>query len=762
MASSLGAAALGSSFWSLRRNRLRAASFSVLLAFLAIGKTARDVRSEGDIGLTVRALFERLGARAFVDPSRVTGTLRVEPELGSEDTTLTLEVNGIRMGGARGEIPVRGGIRATVYGSFNEKLSALAAGDGVVLWGRLRRPRAFGNPAAFDVESYLERENVDAVASVKSALLVELEPRRPTVSSAMSFVRVLARRRLEHALAGNESTLGVVLALTTGDRSRLPPDLERLYQASGIYHVMAISGAHVAIIAWALHALMKRLAIDEAPRLVLLLLVLPLYAGFCSGRPPVVRAVVMACVLVGARLSSLDRPGANALAVGATALLAFEPRWLGDPGFQLSFAAMAGILLLTEPLSRRLRRLGVCATPLSLSISAQLGVVPLAAWHFQRLTPLAPIASLIALPLAGCLVVLGLVGVLVSGIPVVSDVLRELASLFVFLLTKTAEAASWPPPAAWVVSRPSLILSIAYLGATVALTARTRLWTRIGLAAMIALFCALTVSPPAPRGRLVLSAFDVGHGDALLVTLPDGKHVLVDGGGAGGGSSFDIGERVLLPCLLENGVRRLSAVVVTHTHLDHLGGLFAVVDRLKVDEMWEGSSPVDRPAYFALRRRAERRGVVVRSLEVGQAFELGGAGFEVLASGMPGSSENDQSLVLGLTYAGRRILLTGDVESPAEHRLLASGASLESDVLKVAHHGSRSSSSVAFLAAVAPRLAILSARASPGRPLPSARILHRLRALGIDYLRTDEDGAITVSVDRDGKLEVSTYRGQSS
>ncbi len=183
---------------------------------------------------------------------------------------------------------------------------------------------------------------------------------------------------------------------------------------------------------------------------------MPLYAAFCGSGPPVVRAALAAALVLGARLLSLDRPHANALALAALVLLSWEPLWLEDPGFQLSFAAMAAILWLAEPLAGRLRPIGFLATPLAVSLAAQAALVPITAWHFHGLTWVAPLASLVAVPLSGVLVIVGLALVPLSDVPMVSDLLSLSAHVGVTLLTGTARVAADLPGASLAVARPTL------------------------------------------------------------------------------------------------------------------------------------------------------------------------------------------------------------------------------------------------------------------------------------------------------------------
>ena len=758
------AAALLSVAAALARLEGLLASALVLLAYGLLGMAAGEARALESRESTLLATYHRLGEKSFEAPSRIEGRLRREPELGPDLALLTLDSETIRV---RGDAyRAEGGLRARVSGELRDRLRGLAASDRISFWGRLDEPSSFANEGGFDVRRYFERQRLDLTVSVKSALLVEREAKARWHRAWVSRLRIAATGRLESALGDpSRDTLGVVVALLTGDREMLSPELEELYRDAGIFHVMAISGAQVAIVILVFYFVLRRLGASEVATLWTLLLVVPLYAAFCGSGPPVVRAALAASVVLGARLLSLDRPHVNALALAALLLLLWEPFWLEDPGFQLSFAAMAGILWLAEPLTKRLCPLRLLAMPLSVSIAAQAVVVPITAWHFHGLTWVAPLASLVAVPLSGAIVIVGLALVLLQGVPLLSGLLSVGAHAGVALLTGTARLASELPGATLAVARPSFLWMLTYYGALVFLRhgrGRVPALSFLGLGALLLALPFGKGDRVSEPGRLTLVALDVGHGDAIVLSLPEGQRVLVDGGGLPA-TSFDVGERVVLPYLLDHGGRRLDAVVLTHADYDHIGGLFAIVDSMDVREVWETGPRWERPAYRRLRQAARRQRAAIRRLRAGESFRWGGVLWEILAaSGAPGldspKDENDRSIVMRLTLGESSVLLTGDAGEEVEQALLSRGVPLEADILKIAHHGSRSSTSAPFLTAVRPRFAILSSRQNVGWPLPSPAVLDRLRASGIDYARTDEHGAITVRLDANGGMEVETFR----
>jgi competence protein ComEC len=455
----------------------------------------------------------------------------------------------------------------------------------------------------------------------------------------------------------------------------------------------------------------------------------------------------MCLAVVGAKLLSLDVPAANGLALAALLLLVVRPLDIHDAGFQLSFAATGCILAFVGPLSRKLRLgLGRLGSPLALSLAAQAGVVPVLAWHFYRLTPVAVVASIVAMPIAAGLVVTGALLLVAAPVPWVGEGLARCVWLLVKGLTLCSQLAVAVPGGSLRVAHPGWFWACGYfLTLVVIFLSKGRL--RRGMVVLLsALILALAVGPVPSRSPVLrLTALDVGHGDAVLLELPEGKRLLVDGGGSFG-PGFDMGGSVVVPALLRQEVRSLDAVVLTHTDFDHLGGLPAIVSNLEVNEIWEGGPGWGVPGYRFLREKARASGIPIRRLRTGEGR----------SASLRERRKNQDSLVLRVSYGRSSILLTGDAGREIERQLVRSGKSLRADVLKVGHHGSRSSTTAAFLEAVQPRFAVVSTGYGSSY-LPSARVMHRLRARGVTCLRTDLDGAVTLSLDKWGGIGVETF-----
>jgi competence protein ComEC len=476
------------------------------------------------------------------------------------------------------------------------------------------------------------------------------------------------------------------------------------------------------------------------------------FALVVGGQPSVLRATLMGLLLLAALLLDRESQLMNALAAAALGLLVWRPGDLWEPGFQLSFAATAGIIYVTPWLAAILSERGWpawLATAVAVSLGAQAAVTPLMLAHFNQLSLIGVVANLAVVPLAGIATMLGMLALLVELLSsALAALLFETLWLVLVALRAMVSIAAAIPGAMVHLPAPAPVVVVAWYAALAlapAAVASTR--ARVVVGALAVVIAAASIWPwLAPtEGMLRVTFLDVGQGDATLVELPDGPRLLVDGG-PGGARRFDVGERVLAPFLWNRPVGRLDAVALSHWDIDHSGGLAAVLRRFPVGEFWESGRPpsgaVDTVAALG------RSGAPRRVLAAGQRLWLGRAIVTVLgpAPGPPVAA-NDQSLVLRLDWRGVSLLLPGDLGAQGEAALLDRAGPLRTLVLKVAHHGSRSSSGVPFLRAAQPLVAVVSVGVRNPFRHPSPDTLARLEAAGARIYRTDRDGAVMLETD---------------
>jgi competence protein ComEC len=463
----------------------------------------------------------------------------------------------------------------------------------------------------------------------------------------------------------------------------------------------------------------------------------------------------MTIVVLGGRALDLEADLPNLLGLAALALLAHRPSNVFDVGFQLSFGATLGLLLLTAPVMALLPRFPLrLETALAGSMAAQMALLPLLASQFHRLTPAALVLNLIAVPLSGAVLLSGFAVLAVSWSPLLAPWAGDLAWAFAHALLRSCEPASWLPGLDPRVATPPFLAVLVYTAGVVSLL-RGRGWRSLPL---LALGLLLMVSPHSATGdgRLRLTVLDVGQGDGLVLRSPSGRVRLVDAGGTFA-PGFDVGEAVVAPYLWSQGITRLDGVLVTHAHPDHAGGVPAIVRGFSVGEVWEGPAPRKDGVYDALDAELTTAGIARRSVARGMSGVWDGVLIRVVgpvpAGTRPWRTRNDDSVALELVFGDVHLLLTGDLEAAGEARLDVGRA----QIVKVPHHGSRSSSSPGFVERVGPRVALVSAgfRNRFGHPDPV--VVARYRRMG-KLLSTSGEGALTVSTDGQ-RIWVETYEG---
>ena len=577
--------------------------------------------------------------------------------------------------------------------------------------------------------------------SVKSALRFERSGR--TLLSWLSAPNLWLFHRLPNP-AGRDAAFdrnvrAPLAALLLGRTSELDRGMVAHFRRGGLYHLLVISGLHVALAAGLLLALLRLLNVSGKKRDGCILAGVAAFVLVGGANPPAVRAGLVLGIYLLARLIERPLSARQAISLSALVLFGVAPSQVWSVGAVLTFAAVCGIAWLGEPIRKLLpaRPAGIFSG-FAAALAAQAATAPILLWRFNVLAVGAWLTAPVTVPLAAALIACG--AVLLAGYSAGVS-LTPLETLFAIgsrILEWLADRAS-----GIALLRPTppllLVVGTCLLTAAAALLSGKRRAVLAGSAALLLLFLALRSGPSGPDRGFSVEALDVGQGDALLLRW--NRHaVLVDGGGTFDLDARDFGRTRLLPKLLDRGVTALDAAILTHPHPDHALGLFAVMEELRVGAFWHSAGDDENDLYRDLDRSALLRSVPARALAAGDTVEWRDARLTVIHSGGPRvktDATNNQSLVLLFERHGRRALLTGDAGAAAEGMMLREGRVPRADVLKVGHHGSRGSTTPAFVAAVAPRLALVSCGRGNRFGHPAPETLSTLRALDVPVLRTD-------------------------
>lgn len=660
--------------------------------------------------------------------------------------------------------------------------AALATGDLVRFVSRLSRPRNFGIPGEFDYKRYLAFQKVYATAFSRTASEVILirEGIAFPLQNRMDHIATDLGNRIGRLLPSDEGA--VLRALLLGESGLVPKDTRELYARTGVNHILSISGFHVGVIALFFFFLVfsaarcsQFLLLRFNPRRTILVLTIPVllfYLFLTGGAPATVRSVIMISAFIIAVLLQRETDPIHSLMLAALLILAWSPTALFDISFQLSFLALWGILALTPLLMQPFQGMKPGASRnlllfLMVTVAATAATLIPATGYFHKPTLTGLVANFFVIPLMGYGgVVLGFSSLpFIHILPSLAGFLLMVAGFLVYLSGKILSClASIPLLPMWRCSRFDLLLLIAFLSSTTFFMRKTRI---VFCCLTVVAFFLLRIAPTdSDIGKLRLDFFSVGQGEASLVSFPNGKRMLIDGGGSFREGGLDPGERLLAPAFWGRGIDRLDYLVLTHPHPDHQNGLLFLARNFTIGEFWESGIHDGNRGYLALKKILKEKHVAVRRIDASShPISLGGVIIEPLSPqrslSVAGTSSsgnlNETSLVFRLRYGEFSILFTGDIGQDTEKRLIEESPGLRCTVLKVSHHGSRMSSSELFLAATSPKCALVSAGYGNRFRLPATATLVRFRRWGIPIYRTDLDGTITITLE-DGRWSVATFR----
>jgi competence protein ComEC len=704
--------------------------------------------------------------------------------------------------------------RATLAIKPGDSPPTLEYGQRVKFAAMVRRPHNFGNPGAFDYERYLARQDIYWTASARSGTPIQIEAGAcgSRISAVISRIRVAALRRIEELYPRDLYSQAMMKAILLGDSTNLERVWTDHFRRTGTFHALVISGLHIIVLAGTLLYILRFCMIPESIAAFIAGIGAWLYAAVSGNSAPAVRAAAgFTLYLIGRYMYRRGRV-LNLLSAVALVYLACDPGQLLEPSFQLSFLSVAAIGAFADPVTRialarysdagrglgearkdmriapraaefrvELRLLvetvhflthipikpltriaellirGSCAVAGAMILSAvvQIALALPMAVYFHRISITGLTANLLVVPCMNMLVPVGFIAIFFR-LPFAARVARLLLDISQYVATwhvRWEPGHRIPDPPLWLAL--ALVAALAIAG--IALRRANR-WRWVAAAGALALFALMLIAPFQPdltRGRLELTAVDVGQGEALMVTTPRGRVMLIDAGGipAFGRARkprLEIGEDVVSPYLWRRRIQHVDVIATTHAHEDHVGGLRALIENYHPTEIWTGALP-ERSVETGPLTEARNMGIRIRRRTAGEQLEFGGIRIEILTPSPDyqprEEAHNNDSLGMRLVYGEHSFLLLGDMERDIEWGLMDRGALHKTTVLKAAHHGSKTSSTPELLDATRPDFAVISAGYGNLFGHPNRDVLDRLAQHHTGILRTDQDGLVSISTD---------------
>lgn len=683
----------------------------------------------------------------------------------------------------------RGKLLVNLFGPWPRNI---LPGDTVALRARVSSPPVIHTPGTFNYRDYLARRDIHLIGSVPSPLFIQPVTIEGTsdinlFGSAIERYRAAVGHNLNEILPPDAA--GLYRALLIGDKSGVSPMVLEHFKRSGVMHILAISGLHLALLGfiivtstrWLLSRSERLLLAIDIRKLALLLCLIPLlgYTLLAGAGPPVVRSFFMSVCVVLALTVNRRKSPITLLCGAALFLLVVDPLSLQDVSFQLSFAAVFGLITLTpsmfkwlypdglstETVKLRSRFMKWLWAAITVSSAATIGTLPLLLYHFNRVSLVTIPANLIIEPLI-CLWSLpcGIVGLML--LPVSQGVAALLFKAGIPGLTLSVKCASLfssiPLSTIWLPD-PHFVVIVLYFSALVILFLPPHPLSPIKVRLALPLCCVglmlapLSGLPVQFRDRDQVSFIAIGHGSANLITLSTGQNILIDGGGKSA-PGFDTGARILAPFLWQQGIARLDDIIITHPDADHYNGIPALIERFRPRRLWIPARETHKDGLIDLLQLAERYRVDIRYGEDETILNTADVQLTLLRPTQKKyMSEDDRGLVLRLETASFSVLFPGDISKSREQELVDAGEPLDADILLSPHHGSATSNSSEFLAEVSPSYMVVSTGEASGIRFPSEETRKNAQKFNIGVLTTAAHGTVAVT-SNDFGYSLTTYR----
>lgn len=650
---------------------------------------------------------------------------------------------------------VRNNKKILINIKMSQDIPSIKYGDSLYIEGEFKQPEEARNYKGYNYKQYLKTKKIIGT--------VELEKAKILKSSNGSFIHNIQkyiRDTINGTLTDEEGNL--LLAILLGDKDKLSEDIQESFKTSNLSHMLAVSGAHVSYIILGLTYVLQNSIIGKKNGKIVCIIFLLVFMAITNFTPSVTRACIMAVLTLFSGIIYRKSDVYTNISVAALITLIFNPYSLLDLGFQLSYGGTIGIIIFIKRIQEKKSNskvINYIKQMALVSIYANIIIIPIMMYHFNTVSFTFIISNIMASPILGIIVITGFLFIIAS---ITVKPLTRLIAIFIkpilSILIKISQICSKLPFSNILVVTPYMFNVISYYAIILyCIKSKKNNKCKIIICLLIVLILINFIIYIFPQ-KLRIFFIDVGQGDSTLIITPDIKTVLVDGGGS---DSFDVGEKVLLPYLLDRRILKVDYVLISHFDTDHCGGILTIMEKVKVKNIIISEQAEHSENYERFKKLMIHKKIRLIEVKKGDKIKIGRySEFKILFPTSRLLSENplnNNSIVAQFNYNNFKMLFTGDIEKLAEQQILKTEkAEIRADILKVAHHGSKTSSIPEFIKAVRPKIALIGVGKNNTFGHPNQQTIKNLENIKCRIYRTDLQGEIIIKIDQKGSMNVKS------
>ena len=648
-------------------------------------------------------------------------------------------------------------LKLTVYIDKKEDVSKLEYGNKISVIGTYKKPTERRNYKGYDYMKYLKTKKICGSLIVDSEVkLIKTKNVNP-IFAIINKLSLIFKQNLKKLLSEQEAELeqGILL----GDTSDIESDIKDDFRECNLSHMLAVSGAHLSYLVLGINTVLSKKSFGIRRRKILSIIFILIFMVIVNMSPSVVRAGISTIIAIFATLIYRKQDTYTTISIALLLTLLNNPFAIFDVGLQLSYLATLSIIVFYSKFTQKQFNNKVkkyLYESAMLTFSANILILPITIYEFNTIPINSIMSNLLAGPLLGICIILGMFTVIISIILFpVSKLIAFPLQIILKILIKIIELISKIPFGNYTVKTPWFIVVFLTYVIIATLIYNKKKITKILTMITLIIFIAMQVFAFVNiEGKLKIYFIDVGQGDSMLVKTIKGKNILIDGGGSKD-PDYDIGEKILVPYLLDRRIKTLDYVIISHFDEDHATGVAQILGKIDVSSIILTRQLEENDIYRHILSIAKEKKIKLIYVKEGDVLKIGGIKISIIHPEnklMINNPMNNNSIVCKVEYNSFSMLLTGDIEMEAEELILRKNINLKADVLKVAHHGSKTSTTGEFLKAINPKVALIGVGKNNNFGHPSNEVIQRLKENGTRIYRTDENGEISITVNKKGRI----------